>query len=96
MLAIIFACEKICPYLMTNRVYDYIDHSALQYVMKKKETKARLMRWVLLLQEFDLWVMDRKGTENQIANHLLRLENEIEENSKKIKKKPLLMNNYFG
>ncbi|KAA3487531.1 integrase [Gossypium australe] len=36
------------------------------------------MRWVLLLQQFDLWIMDRKGTENQIAHHLSRIENNVE------------------
>ncbi|XP_070004200.1 uncharacterized protein [Nicotiana sylvestris] len=42
--------------------------------MTKKDSKARLMQWVLLLQEFDLEIMDRKGSENQVANHLSRLE----------------------
>ncbi|KAA3448249.1 reverse transcriptase-like protein [Gossypium australe] len=78
-LAVVFACEKFRSYLMANRVYVYTDHSTLKYVMKKKETKARLMRWVLLLQEFDLWIMDKKGTENQIVDHLSRIENNLQE-----------------
>ncbi|XP_070036425.1 uncharacterized protein [Nicotiana tomentosiformis] len=44
--------------------------------MSKKESKARLMRWALLLQEFDLEIIDRKGSENQVADHLSRLEEE--------------------
>ena len=44
--------------------------------MAKKDAKPRLIRWVLLLQEFDFEVMDRKGTENQVAYHLSRLEDE--------------------
>ena len=44
--------------------------------MAKKDAKPRLIRWVLLLQEFDFEVMDRKGTENQVADHLSRLEDE--------------------
>lgn len=44
--------------------------------MEKKDAKQRLVRWVLLLQEFDFDVKERKGTENQVADHLSRLEDE--------------------
>ncbi|XP_070032597.1 uncharacterized protein [Nicotiana tomentosiformis] len=48
--------------------------SALRYLIAKKESKPRLIRWVLLIQEFDLDIRDRKGAENQVADHLSRLE----------------------
>lgn len=64
MLAIVLACEKFRPFIMANKVYVYTDHSTRKYAMKKKETKARLMRCLLLLQEFDLWIMEKKGIEN--------------------------------
>ncbi|KAA3469736.1 Retrotransposon gag protein [Gossypium australe] len=64
---------------MENRVYIYIHHSVLKYIKKKKETKTRLMRWVLLFQKFDLWIIDRKRTENQIEDHLSRTENNLKE-----------------
>nr|GEW18502.1 hypothetical protein [Tanacetum cinerariifolium] len=51
------------------------DHSALKYLFAKKDSKARLLRWVLLLQEFTFKVIDIKGAENLAADHLSRLEN---------------------
>ncbi|GJR70296.1 reverse transcriptase domain-containing protein [Tanacetum coccineum] len=42
------------------------------------DSKARLLRWVLLLQEFDFNVIDTKGAENLAADHLSRLENPYE------------------
>nr|GEY90909.1 reverse transcriptase domain-containing protein [Tanacetum cinerariifolium] len=56
----------------------YMDHSALKYLFAKKDAKARLLRWVLLLQEFDFQVLDTKGEENLVADHLSRLENPYE------------------
>nr|GFB16066.1 reverse transcriptase domain-containing protein [Tanacetum cinerariifolium] len=53
----------------------HMDHSALKYLFAKKDAKARLLRWVLLLQEFDFKVLDTKGAENLVADHLFRLEN---------------------
>nr|GEV38876.1 reverse transcriptase domain-containing protein [Tanacetum cinerariifolium] len=53
----------------------HTDHSALNYLFAKKDAKARLLRWVLLLQEFDFDVLDTKGAENLAADHLSRLEN---------------------
>src|SRR5581483_9168224 len=50
------------------------DHAAIKYLISKKDAKPRLIRWVLLLQEFDLEIIDRKGVNNQVADHLSRLE----------------------
>nr|GFB92830.1 reverse transcriptase domain-containing protein [Tanacetum cinerariifolium] len=55
-----------------------IDHSALKFLFAKKDAKARLLRWVLLLQEFDFDVLDTKGAKNLAADHLSRLENPYE------------------
>nr|GEZ65685.1 reverse transcriptase domain-containing protein [Tanacetum cinerariifolium] len=51
---------------------------ALKYLLAKKDAKARLLCWILLLQEFDFKVIDTKGTENYAADHLSRLENPYE------------------
>ena len=47
--------------------------------MEKKDAKPRLIRWVLLLQEFDLHITDRKGAENPVADNLSRLENVLDD-----------------
>ncbi|GKA03482.1 reverse transcriptase domain-containing protein [Tanacetum coccineum] len=75
MLAVVYAFEKFRSYLIMNKSVVYTDHSALKYLFNKKDAKARLLRWVLLLQEFDFKVIDTKGAENYAADHLSRLEN---------------------
>ncbi|XP_062080935.1 uncharacterized protein LOC133785737 [Humulus lupulus] len=74
LLAVVFAFDKFRAYLVGTKVVVYIDHSAIKYLIAKKDAKPRLIRWVLLLQEFDLEIWDRKGIENQVADHLSRLE----------------------
>ncbi|GJT68386.1 reverse transcriptase domain-containing protein [Tanacetum coccineum] len=63
MLAVVYAFEKFRSYLIMNKSIVYTDHSALKYLFNKKDAKARLLRWVLLLQEFDFKVIDTKGAE---------------------------------
>ncbi|GKC67312.1 reverse transcriptase domain-containing protein [Tanacetum coccineum] len=70
MLAVVYAFEKFRSYLILNKSIVYTDHSALKYLFAKKDSKARLLRWVLLLQEFKFKVIDIKGAENLTADHL--------------------------
>ncbi|GJU81548.1 reverse transcriptase domain-containing protein [Tanacetum coccineum] len=75
LLAVVYAFEKFRSYLVLSKSIVYTDHSAIKYLFAKKDAKPRLMRWILLLQEFDVVIRDKKGAENLAADHLSRLEN---------------------
>ena len=61
LLAIVFAIDKFRSYLVGAKVIVYTDHAALKYLLTKKDAKSRLIRWILLLQEFYLEIKDKKG-----------------------------------
>ena len=73
LLAMVYALEKFRAYLVGSNIIIFTDHSALKYLITKKNAKARLIRWVLLLQEFNLQIKDKKRVENVVADHLSRL-----------------------
>ncbi|GJS51059.1 reverse transcriptase domain-containing protein [Tanacetum coccineum] len=72
----VFAFDKFRPCLILSKTIVYTDHSALRHLFKKQDAKPRLIRWILLLQEFDIENKDKKGTENIAADHLSRIEND--------------------
>src|SRR4051812_19087442 len=73
-LAVVFACDNFRQYIVDFKVIIHTDHAAIKYLMTKKDSKPRLIRWVLLLQEFDLQIVDRKGADNPVVDNLSRME----------------------
>lgn len=62
-------------YLVGTKVIVCTDHSVIKFLILKIDAKPRLVHYVLLLQEFNFGTRDRKGMENQVADHLSWLEN---------------------
>nr|GEZ58333.1 DNA-directed DNA polymerase [Tanacetum cinerariifolium] len=76
---ILIALNWDLPFELMCDASDFaLDHSTLKYLFAKKDAKARLLRWVLLLKEFNFKVLDTKGAKNLAADHLSRLENPYE------------------
>ena len=73
LLAVVFSWENFRPYLIGSKVIVFTDHASLKYLFNKSDSKPRLLRWVLMLQEFDMEIKDRKGVDNVVENHLSRL-----------------------
>ena len=73
LLAVVYTLDKFRAYLVGYDIIIFTDHSALKYLLTKQNAKARLIRWVLLLQEFNLQIKDKKGVENVVVDHLSRL-----------------------
>ena len=73
LLAVVFALDKFHAYLVGSFIMVFTDHFALKYLLTKQDAKARLIRWILLLQEFNLHIKDKKGVENVVADHISRL-----------------------
>jgi len=75
LLAVVFALDKFRPYILGSKVIVYTDHAALKFLLKKANSKPRLIRWMLLLQEFNIEILDKSGAYNLVADHLRRIEN---------------------
>ncbi|GKC77575.1 reverse transcriptase domain-containing protein [Tanacetum coccineum] len=76
LMAVVFAFDKFLSCLVLLKTIVHTDHSALRHLIKKQDAKPRLIRWILLLQEFDIEIKDRQGTKNVVADHLSHIEND--------------------
>ena len=65
--------DKFRAYLVGSFIIVFTNHSTLKYLLTKQDAKARLIRWILLLQEFNLQIRDKKGVDNVVADHLSRM-----------------------
>ncbi|GKD73897.1 reverse transcriptase domain-containing protein [Tanacetum coccineum] len=74
LMVVVFAFNKFRSYLILSKTIGHTDHSVLKHLFKKQDAKPHLTRWILLLQEFDIEIKDRKGIENVAADHLSRIE----------------------
>jgi hypothetical protein len=72
MLAVVHVVNKFRHYIIGYEVFIHTDHSAIKYLMKKPITNGRITRWLLLMQEFKITILNRPGKENQVADFLSR------------------------
>ncbi|RDX88699.1 Tf2-11, partial [Mucuna pruriens] len=79
LLAIVFALDKFRAFLLGSKVIVFFYHAALKYLVKKQDAKLRLIRWMLLLQEFNLEIRDRKGVDNMVVDHLSHINEKVDQ-----------------
>lgn len=72
-MVVVFDIDKLCTYLVGLKMIVYVVHADIRYLLRKKGIKPRLIRWILLPQEFNIEIRDKKGIENMVSDHLSRL-----------------------
>ena len=75
-LVVVYSINKFCHYITGYKVFVHTDHSAIRFLMNKPITNGRVTPWLLLLQEFNITVIDRPGKENLVADFLSRIQHD--------------------
>ena len=70
----VYNINKFRHYLLGRKFTLHVDHSALYYLVSKQELTSKLVRWTLLLQEFEFDILHRPGVQHAVADYLSRLE----------------------
>jgi len=78
-LVVVHAINKFRHYITGYETFIHTDHSAIRYLMNKSITNGRVTRWILLLQEFNITMLDRPGKQNTVADFLSRIQNTKED-----------------
>eukprot|EP00253_Pinus_taeda_P011333 PITA_11333 len=73
-LAVVHSLNKFRHYITGYQKFVHTDHAAIRYLMNKPDVNARIIRWLLLLQQFDLTIVDKRGKQNVVADFLSRLD----------------------
>ena len=73
LLVVMYALENFRSYLIGSKVVVFTDHAAIKYLLVKVDSKPKLIRWILLLKEFDLEIKDKKAEQNHVVDHLSTL-----------------------
>ena len=73
LLAVVHSLNKFKHYITGYQTFGHIDHATTRYLMNKPDVNARIIRWLLLLQQFDMTIIDKLGKENVVADFLSRV-----------------------
>ena len=73
-MAVVYSINKFRHYIIGYEVFVHTDHSAIRFLMNKPITNGRVTRWLLLLQEFNITVIDRPGKENLVVEFISHMQ----------------------
>ena len=70
--AALWALQKFKHWIFGKNVIVYLDHNPITFLTETAPKSAKLMRWALAIQEFDVTFGYRKGSTNMVADCLSR------------------------